>query len=272
LASVTAEKAFLNAIAEYLSAPGRLSPAAKTLGTAEPAATTDLPAVVLSLANLRRPATGLGERSILMTGALQSTAKIDLANPVLAGTPPFPLLSADRKTLQLPHGGLVRADGSTGVATASDIQVTVAGQGRALAAANPQANQFQADLLTGTLIFGAALPGAGIVEAVYFVGQWEQRVARLEGDLNALVLAADVAGAQDLSDSLMAAGLEASAQVAGVSSISVTELGFVALNGSDSVAARQRLVRFHFEYELELNLPDSSGGIIRQIPVTAILG
>ena len=70
----------------------------------------------------------------------------------------------------------------------------------------------------------------------------------------------------------MAAVLEAPAHVAGISSVTVTELGFVALNANTAVAARQRLVRFHFEYELELNLPDSSGGMIREIPVTAILG
>ncbi|MCX6632874.1 MAG: hypothetical protein NTW28_35195 [Candidatus Solibacter sp.] len=244
---------------------------AKLLGTAEPAAVADLPAVVLSLVNLRRPASGLGERSILMVGALQWTAKIDLADPVLAGTPPFTLLSIDRRTLQLPHGGLVRSDGTSGAATPADIQVSVAGQARTLVVANPQGDQFQADLLAGTLRFGAALPAAGAVEATYFVGQWEQRVARLEGDLEALVLGGDVTAVGDLSASLMAAGLAAPANVPGVSSVSVTELGFVAVNGNTAVAARQRLVRFHFEYELELNLPDSSGGVIREIPVTEIL-
>jgi hypothetical protein len=52
---------------------------------------------------------------------------------------------------------------------------------------------------------------------------------------------------------------------------SVSELGMVARTPQDAVAARQRLARFHFQYELEINTPDSSGGIIREVPVTAIL-
>jgi hypothetical protein len=271
LAKYAVERVFLDAIADYMAAPARLAPAPKSLGTAAPADGEDLPSVVLSLANLRRPASGLGERSILMKGALQWTASIDLANPVLAGTPPFSLLSSDRRTLQLPHGGLVRADGTTGAATPADIRVSVAGQALGLVAANPQAGEFQADLLTGALLFGAPLPPAGAVEAIYFVGQWEQRVVRLDGDLNVLVLAADVAAVRDLSDSFVAAALEASDHLAGLRDLGVTEVGFVALNGNGAVAARQRLTRFHFEYERELNLPDSSGGIIRDIPVTAIL-
>ena len=266
------ERAFLEALQSYLTTPGLFTPAPKTVGVAEPAKEQDLPAVVLSLANLCRLGSGLGERSTLMVGALRWTVQIDLANAVLPGDPSLHLLSGDRRTLALPHGGLVRADGTTGTPTAVDIQVSVAGQAVALAAGAPGAGEFQADLLLGRLVFGAALPQQGAVVATYFIGQWERRVMRMEGDLNAMVLAADIAEASAVSDSLVEAIVRAPARIAGLASTSVAELGSVAVGDKDAVAARQRFVRFHFQYDFEINAPDSSGGIIREIPVTANLG
>jgi hypothetical protein len=265
------ERAFLDKMSEYMAAPARLVPTPKLVGVADPADVAELPAVVLSLANLERLGSGLGERSVLMTGALSWAALIDLANPVLPGEPSFALLSADRKILRLPHGGLVRKDGTTGTARSQDIQVMVDGEKRTLVSGPPGANAFQADLLSGTLIFGAALPPTGEVAVNYFIGQWEQRLMRLQGDLHAHVFAADVAAAKNLSDSLIAAIEQAPAHIAGLAVASVSELGTVGRTPQDAVAARQRLARFHFQYELEINIPDSSGGIIREVPVTAIL-
>jgi hypothetical protein len=246
-------------------------PTPKLVGVAEPSDATELPAVALSLINLERLGSGLGERSVLMTGALSWAALIDLANPVLPGEPSFQLLSADRKTLRLPHGGLVRMNGTTGTPGVQDIHVMVNGQGRTLVSGAPGANAFQADLVSGTLIFGTALPAAGEVAVSYFVGQWEQRSMRLQGDLHAQVFAADVAAATNLSDSLVTAIEQAPAHIAGLAVASVSELGTVGRTPQDAVNARQRLARFHFQYELEINTPDSSGGIIREVPVTAIL-
>ena len=265
------ERVFLDRMSDYMAAPARLVPTPKLVGVAEPGDVAELPAVVLSLANLERLGSGLGERSVLMTGALSWAALIDLTDPVLPGDPTFKLLSADRKTLLLPHGGLVRADGTTGAPGSPDIQVLVNGQGKTLVSGAPGANQFRADLVSGTLIFGTALPAAGEVAVSYFVGQWEQRSMRLQGDLHAQVFAADVTAATNLSDSLVTAIEQAPAHIAGLAVASVSELGMVARTPQDAVAARQRLARFHFQYELEINTPDSSGGVIREVPVTAIL-
>lgn len=272
MANVTVERAFLDAITGYLETPGILSPVPKLLGIAEPATNQDLPAVVLSLSAMRRPPSGLGHRSLLVEGALPWTARIDLANPVLPGNPPLNLLSADRKTLILPHGGLVHPDGTSGSATPASIQVTVEGQSRTLVAANPQAGEFQADPLSGTLVFGAALPAQGSVETNYFIGQWERQTARLEGELVAVVAGDDVNSVRDVSDSFLAAALDAPEQIAGLGEMSLAELGAVAAMANGAVAKRTRQMRFRFEYEFELNLPESSGGIIREVPVTANLG
>jgi hypothetical protein len=265
------ERAFLEALRGYLSAPNRLTPQPQLVGVAEPATVQELPAVVLSLTNLERLGRGLGERSTLMVGQLPRTVVIDLANPVLPGDSSFRLLSADRKTLSLPHGGLVRLDGTTGEARPEDIQVAVAGQVQTLVTDNPGANEFQADLVSGRLVFGFALPAQGNVEASYFIGQWERRLLRARGDLDAVVLDASVDGARNLSDSLLTAVETAPAGIPGLIAFFVAEVGVVALL-KDSVAARRRLVRFRFEYEFEIDVPDTSGGIIREIPVTAVLG
>jgi hypothetical protein len=266
------EQAFLEAVETYLKAPGTLPVAQVSVGVAEPAVNGDLPAVVLSLGKLERLGSGLGERSDLMIGALKWTVKIDLANPVLPGDPSFRLLSQDGRTLSLPHGGLVKADGSTGAAAQVDMQVKVNGVTETLVAANPQVGQFTANLLEGRLVFGAALPGTGLVEATYFIGQWERRVMRMEGELNAGVAAADVSGARTLSDAVVGAMAKAPEEITGLAATSVAELGPVTVSPKDALKSRSRFIRFHFEYEFEINSPDSSGGIIREVPVTANLG
>jgi hypothetical protein len=266
------ERAFLEAIEAYLKSPGTLPVTPVSVGVADPSTAPDLPVVVLSLGNLERLGSGLGERSELMIGALPWTVKIDLANPVLPDELAFSLLSQDRKTLSLLHGGLVKVDGSSGAADSGDIQVKVGAVSQLLVAANPQAGQFTANLLEGRLVFGAALPGTGIVEATYFIGQWERRVLRMEGELNAGVMAADVAGARMLSDAVVAAMTQAPDGIPGLSGAAVAELGPITLSPKDALTSRNRMIRFHFKYEFEINAPDSSGGIIRQVPVTANLG
>src|SRR5262245_57081438 len=197
------ERTFLNAIRSFLV--GNLPAAPALLGIAEPVVGGELPAVVLSLQKLHRPACGLGERSSLITdGALPWTATIDLANPVLPEEPDFSLISQDRRELVLPHGGLVRADGSSGPLSAVDFSVTVAGQPRTLVAGAPGINEVQVDPLVGRMVFGAALPEEGDVVANYILGQWEQRVARLAGMLRVGVFATAAGALETLSDAVIA--------------------------------------------------------------------
>jgi hypothetical protein len=263
------ERTFLNAMISFLAA--NLAPAPSLLGVAEPAATGDLPAVVLSLSKLKRQPSGLGGRSQLITaGALPWSATIDLAHPVLPEEPTFSLLSPDRRELVLPHGGLVRADGSAGPLNAGSFSVTVAGQARTLVAGAPGPNEVSCDPLVGRLIFGAPLPNAGQVVANYLLGQWEQRVARLEGTLQIRVVAASAAAVETLSDSLNSAF--AAGGSPGLERVALTELESIGRPDTTLNNARSRTLAFEFEYEAVINRPESSGGIIQRIPVTTLLG
>jgi hypothetical protein len=266
-----AETAFLTAVADFLDSDARLASA--KIGIAEPAAAGDLPAIVLSLEELHRLGGGLGERSAMITdGALPWRATIDLANPVLPEEPSFLLLSADRRQLILPHGGLRRRDGSGGPLGAADLALTVAGAPRTVVNAAPGPNEVRADPLVGELTFGGGLPLTGTVVADYVLGQWERRVTNLAGTLRLDVRAASTAAVADLSaaaiDALLAAARKG---LPGLSTISLSNLSSIGLADTALASSRGRSARFSFEYEHELNRPDSSGGVIRRIPITSQL-
>jgi hypothetical protein len=262
------EQTFLSTMVSFLAV--NLTPAPSILGVTEPAVVGDLPSVVLSLSKLKRRPSGLGERSQLITdGALPWSATIDLAHPVLPEEPTFSLLSPDRRELVLPHGGLVRADGSTGPLNAGSFSVTVAGQARTLVAGVPGPSEVSCDPLVGRLIFGAPLPNAGQVVANYVLGQWEQRVARLEGTLQIGIVAATAAAVETLSDEVISALARGPA---GLERLALTELESIGRPDATLNNARSRTMAFEFEYEAVINRPESSGGIIQRIPVTTLLG
>lgn len=257
-----AERAFLAAVQAHLAGAG-LVPAPVLVGPAEPEKATELPALVLSLERAERAGGGVGERVAPVTGALRWQAAVDLANPVLADDPSTVLLDAARKTLVLPHGGLVREDGTEGPLGPGDLVVTVNG--------NPRV--FTSDPAVGTLRFATALPATGTVAARYFVGRWERRVERLAGVLRVDACGRTGAEAAALSDAALDAlsgerarrGVKRlpSWSVAGVSSIGAAEPG---------TKLRRRVLRFTFVFENEVDRPESSGGVIRSIPITAHLG
>jgi hypothetical protein len=266
------EQALLDRL-EVLVSGLALTPAPKLVGVIEPSASADLPALVVSIEQNQRLGNGLGERSSLVTGgALPWSAEINLLSPVLPADPSFSLLSDDRKRLILPHGGLVRSDGSNGVLGAADIQVTVNNASRTLVQGTPAAGEFSADPLSGTLTFGDALPPAGTLKANYFLGQWEQRVVRGHGMLRLAVFAADGTTVRDLSNKVLSAlGDAGGSPLPGLSQFTVAEIGSIGAADPPIPDARRRIVRFRFEFEQEINVPESSGGIIQRIPVQAIL-
>ena len=271
-----AETFFLSSLATYLGDAG-LSPSPVQIGGAEPADADELPAIVLSLEATARANPGLGERAQLITGGvLPWTAAIDLANPFLPDEPGFSLIDATRRVLILPHGGLVRADGSDpGAAplSAADITVSVGGAARTVVSGVPGANDVRADGRVGTLTFGAALPPGGTVRVAYVLGQWEQRLERISGMLRVDVCADDAANATSLSDGVVEALLAPAAKRAmrRLIALSPVSLGSVA-KPETSPALRRRTARLSFTFEREVNRPDSSGGIITRIPVTSRMG
>jgi hypothetical protein len=267
-----AENAFLDAVAAYLATVG-LAPVPKTIGIAEPVDNTTLPAVVLSLEETRRVKVGLGERSSLITdGALPVTITIDLANPTLPDSPSTVLLDGARRSLTLYHGGQVRADGTAGPLTGADLTVKVGGASFTVVGSNPGANEVAADPLLGQLNFGAALPPNGDVEASYFLGQWEQQVQRIDGVLRVDVCATVVGDVSTLSTKAVSALIDPKARdgIQRLCELGVTSLSSIGVDGATNV--RRRSARFAFVFENVINRPESSGGIIRGIPIGATIG
>ncbi len=265
---MTAETAFLQALATHLGAPGRLLPAPARLGVSEPAVANELPAVVLWLEAVHRLGGGLGERAAMITdGALPVMVRIELANPVLPEEPTFRLLSVDKRTLVLPHGGWVKADGTSGLLSSADLQVSVAGVPRNVVNSAPGPNEVRPDAAVGTLLFGNPLPNAGIVQANYVLGQWERRVMPIAGSLRIEVRAGNAADAEALSAAVMDA-LDANLP-RGLRKVVLGQVSAVGLPVSGGLAGiRSRSLAYTFEYEHEINQPDSSGGVIRRIPIT----
>ncbi len=268
---MSAETALLAALGTYLARPGLLLPAAALLGAAEPTLAAELPALVMALPELRRLGAGLGERAAAMTGALAVTARIDLANPVLPAEPGFNLLSADRRRLVLPHGGWVRADGLDAALSAADLQVSVAGVARTVVNVAPGAAEVQPDAAVGTLLFGAALPATGLVVATYFLGQWERRSTPIAGRLTLAVRAASAADVLALSAALLDAMGDEPALPAGLRKVALLSVSAVGAAQPALADSRGRELAYSFEYEHVIDRADSSGGVIRRIPITSHL-
>jgi hypothetical protein len=270
------EISFLSSVSAFLSGLS-ITPAPK-ISVAEPVEVADLPAVVLSLEQAVRPSVGLGDRgSVIRQGALEWQAEIDLAQPWLPDDPghTFPLVSEDRLRLTLPHGGLVHRDGTTeGPLTGTDLTVMVAGTDRPVVPGTPVGLEVLPDAGTGILTFATALPLSGKVEATYFLGQWERRVERLNGVLRLDVVAGSSAHAQTVADAVLNALLGPAAKqgVARLQAIALQSLGSIGLVETAAGNGRRRQARLSFQFEHDVDQPESAGGVIRQIPVTANVG
>jgi hypothetical protein len=259
-----AENELIAAVEAYLGQRALL-PAPKSIGVGEPIDATALPALVISLEDTRPIGEGIGKRSALIThGHLAWQATINLASPLLPGDPTFRLLDDARTQLVLPHGGLVRNDGSSGTFADADLSVTVDGTPRKLSA-----NDFTVDPTPGILTFAAALPASGTLVAKYFLGQWEQSLERIAGTLRIDVCAATVDDARALSEAVVIALADPAARSAIVRLLVVSPLSVssVGAREPDFANARRRTLRFRFDFENEVNQPESSGWLIEKIPI-----
>ena len=250
----------IEALRSHLTA--ELVVASLGIGVAEPRATSDLPAVVISLLQLVNPSKGLGEHRQVKSGALSGSTQVNLSNPVLPDDSSVVVVSEDRFTLSLFHGGLVDADGSDTPLQASDIQVERDGVPFILVADTPAAGEFSVDAEVGQLTFGAELPADGLLQADYFIGQWERVVHQLQGMLHIDSVAANNADAESLSNQVYNA--LAVTGIQGLRDLEVVNMGPVTASGQ-SPPMRVRTLEWQFDYEAIVDLPESSGGIMERI-------
>lgn len=256
----------LDLVREFLQA--NLSPAPALIGDGYPIEANQLPAVTISLSGVTQPLRGVGRLPApTLRGALPVQTTLDLADPVVT----FPdevvnLLSGDRRTVSLPHGPLVREDGTpTQPWGAGDIDVTVGPTTFTPVEDTPGAGEVQVLPEVGQLVFASPLPAAGTLLIDSFVGEWEVRTARYQGLLTLEVFAADLTGVNALSRQLDAAFEESS--IPGLQQVSAASWGPVGAPDDLRGASRGRALTYRFDYELIEPKLAAGGGLITKFTV-----
>jgi len=234
-----------------------------------PVAPGDLPCAVLSMDAVTQTLVGVGRAPRgTRTGALRLSATIDLADPVLdlGGGETLDLLSADRRTLTLPHGPLVRADGTPDVPFGPDDVSADDGSPYAVVAGPPDEREVQVDPREGTLLFGVPLASSGGIDVTYHVGEWDVVTTRLQGTLSVEVVADTLAIATGTSRAI------ANALAASEPDVRATPLSWSPVRPSelpDETTTRSQLTTFHLDAELEEPVLTSGGGVISRVAVTS---
>lgn len=244
-------------------------PVGSKVGSVLPRVVADLPAVVLSVVEAEPLGAGVGGKPRgLSTGALPLQVAIDLANPVLQfPDETVPLVSADRRTLQLPHSPLVNADGGdAGPLPAGAVVLRRGALTYTLVAANPIGNQVRVDRVTGIAVFGNALPATGSLQASYFVGQWESDAVRFTAVLQADVYATGD-GALDALSRQVAQAM-ASHTVVGLGQLTPQSWGAMAPPGTPAGNTLRRQLAWRCRYEYDDPRVITGGGPIRGIAVS----
>ena len=159
-------------------------PGAPPVGSALPGRRQRSPLTV-SLEDVVPSVRGLGAfPSPPLTGALRVDTTVDLADPVLTWGGRrrcFP----DRRTLQLPHGAVVRAAATTRRPTAPPICWSGSARRRSRRCTRRRPRpRCSSTSHPARSRFANPLPATGTLELGYFVGVWEVRVERFKATLN----------------------------------------------------------------------------------------
>lgn len=243
----------------------RLDPGT-TVGDATPES-ADLPAVTIGIADVTSRLGGVGRIPRgTRTGALEVSLSVDLASPVLdlGGGESLLLVPADRRTLVLPHGPLVRADGTPDDPfTAVDLKVRDTSSWSVVAVA-PTGKQMRPDVDAGLLRFGQALPATGTLLVTYFIGLWDSVVSRYQGRLSVTVTAnRDQLHALTRKVADLLALPDPAVRLAPLSWSTTARLA----TGMPAQARSQQL-GYVFDAEVEQPLLTSGGGVIADVSVT----
>jgi hypothetical protein len=242
--------------------------AGTTVGDVLPTAAGDMPAVTLSVQSTDEELVGIGRIPRgTRRGALEVSTSIDLADPVLrAGGEELLLLSIDRQELILPHGQLVRADGTEDPPFDTDDLDVADGDGAyTVVADDPAGRQVRPDPTRGVLTFGQPLPPAGTLLVTYHVGQWDVTTVRFSGDLTVEVTAEDATLVADLTRQT-AAALDRPTPAFP----RLTPVGWSAARPTvpEPDSARSQILAYRFDFEIEEPSLPSGGGVIRTVAVT----
>lgn len=239
--------------------------AGTAVGVARPSTAGELPAVTLSLPEVEPTMASVGRQPApTQTGALRVERALDLADPALDfDGERVTLLSADRLTLQLPHGPVVRADGiGEAPFTVADLTIRLGGTTFTPVTGTPAAGQCRPDPDTGVVTFAGPLPATGVLQLGYFVGQWEVHAERYAGSLLVESFAGSVAAVQTLSNQVVAALHRPVGVVDGLRRLDPAAVGAIAPSGVGN--SRTRAFTFRFDFEaIDVVLPTGGGPIGR---------
>jgi len=236
-----------------------------------PAASGDVPRVTVSVDDAVPGFRGLGQAPAPpQRGALRVDVALDLADPVLhLGGEDVPLLSTNRRVLQLPHGAVVREAGDDlPPFTATDLSVRRGATTFAPVHQAPAAGQVQLDIPSGALTFPSPLAATGTLELGYFVGLWEVRVERFTATVH-LDVAHDDADEHAALTAAVEDALAADQWPAGsgVRSIEQTSVSAATVIAGLPAANRTRRLSFHVDVERIDPVIRTSGGPITSIEV-----
>lgn len=257
--------AVVDALALRLRA--ELGPGPK-IGDALPLGPSDLPAVTLTIAGAGERLAGVGKVPRgPRRGALEVQTTVDLADPVLRqGGDEVRLLSEDRRELILPHGQLVRADGTDEPPfDDDDLSAIAPGGAFDVVAGEPAGRQVRPDPARGVLRFGQALPPNGTLSLTYHLGQWDVTTLRFAGDLAVEVTAQDLASVTSLTRQTAAALDDPTADFR---VLSPSAWGAARRASISPAAARAQTLAYRFEFETEQPSLVSGGGVIRTVAVS----
>jgi hypothetical protein len=235
-----------------------------------PAVPADVPRVTVSSAEAVPGQRGLGRvPAAPLHGALRVDTVIDLADPVLhLPGEDVPLLSANRRVLQLPHGAIVRQDGSDlPPYTSSDLLVQRGATTFSPVHTAPAAGQVQLDLQTGALTFPSPLGATGPLQLGYFVGLWEVQVERFTATLFVDISHDDAAAHETLTQAVERALTASWPPSRGVRTIDALAVSAAVPLPGLPAGNRTRRLTYRVDVERIEPLVQTSGGPIRSIEV-----
>jgi hypothetical protein len=239
----------------------------------QPTAAAELPSVTVGLDEVTQQVAGVGRIPRgTRAGALPLTLDVDLARPSidLGGGETLLLVPANRLSLVLPHGPLVRADGTdgadSGAFAAADLLVRDATGVWDVVAGTPSGRQVRPDVDAGILRFGTALGATGTLHVEYRIGRWDVVVSRHQGVCE-LRVAAEAAALPALVRRV--AGELARPHP----SMRLVPTGWgsagEAPSGGLPAKTRVQVLRYRFDAEVEQPLLGTGGGVIRDVAATA---